>query len=384
MEFTRTIKFKLTLWYSTLLIITSVIFVAFINVLATNYYNNDPDEFRFPVLITRNPDIQNRWKDLTERQQEAVREFRDEDLQKLRRFSMLSLIPLSVISIVGGFYITDRMLHPIKRVNEETKKINAGNLKKQIEYKDVGDEISELIGNFNDMIARLDTSFDSQKQFIENASHELKTPLAIVKANLEASLTDKKATIHDLKDSLKIAVQSTDFMNKLIEDLLIFSVVEQNIEKKQVNIVDILTNSVNHLISLAGSKQISIIFNNRTGYASIPIAANEHLLQRAFMNLIENAIKYSHTQGKILVELSKKDTSVKVRVVDDGIGIEEGEKHKIFDRFYRIDKSRSRRTGGSGLGLSITKRIIEEHHGVISVSSIKGKGSEFTVLLPIK
>lgn len=382
MKFFKTIKFKLTFWYSLLLIIICAIFIFGVNIIVTQYYQRDPIErFRLP-LPPRRPMMVEKWEKFSEKQKEAIREIRQEDLRKIRFISLYSFIPLTLLSFAGGYFISEQMLKPIKKLNTATNAISAKNLKKQIGHDDSGDEFSELIENFNKMIKRLNISFKSQKQFTEDASHELKTPLTIIKTNLDSALRDNKITKDEMIKLMKTSLRSVEFMDSLIEDLLLLSLIEEQVPKEKVDILQIVSESVKELKPFATQKNIKIQFSDRTGKNSTIFTGNATLIKRAVMNLVENAIKYSKQNSKIEIKLEPDSKQIVISIKDQGIGIEKSEQDEIFKRFYRVDKSRSRKTGGSGLGLAIVKKIVDIHNGEIIVKSKKNHGSIFTIKLP--
>jgi len=374
MKITKSIRFKLTLWYSLLLLALSSVFILFVNVIVTDYYRDDPiqNSLRVPKMLEH-------LKEFSNEQREAVREIREQDLNKIRKLSVYSLFPLALFSFGGGYLISGYMLSPIKKLNKAATKINAQNLNTEIEHEDVGDEISELIDNFNKMTSRLHGSFESQKQFVENASHELKTPLAVIQTNLDLAQEDKKITKQEIRALIKTANKSTDFMNRLIEDLLLLSVIENHIEKTETNLKVVVKNSIEQLSQLANKKRVKMNLNSDKG--NFLIKGNSVLLQRAIMNILENAIKYSPKNSMIKISLQKNNEGFQLSVKDQGLGIPKGEQTRIFERFYRIDKSRSRKTGGVGLGLSIAKKIIDLHGGEIKLSSKNKKGCTFKIFL---
>jgi len=246
-------------------------------------------------------------------------------------------------------------------------------LDKKIEHEDTGDEISEMINNINEMIARLNNAFSLQKQFVENASHELKTPLAIMKINLDL------AQLNQENSYLETALKSTKLMDKLIEDLLLLSLADRDIKFEEIKLKEVIQEAVNQLKIVAQNKNLTLEFQHDKN--DHIIQGNRALLQRAFMNLIENAINYSKKKGEITVKLEQKDHQKIIKIIDNGIGIPQDKLDKVFERFYRVDKSRSRKSGGTGLGLAITKKIIDLHQGKISINSVLNLGTEVTVEL---
>jgi two-component system sensor histidine kinase ArlS len=380
MKFTKSLKFKLTIWYSVLLSLFCIIFVVAINIWLNNYMQKNitvPMRGYWGEIIEDRPLFRN----LTEDQITIITESRLADLQNIKDVTLYSIIPLVLLSFLGGYFIADVMLKPLTKLTKEMKSKSSENLANEIEFDDNGDEISELIKSFNIMSRRLGKSFESQKQFVENASHELKTPLAIIQANLDTALEDGSVSKKELREILESSKDNVKFMNKLTEDLLLFSVLEQDIETEDVNLKNVINQSIKGLESIA--KENGITIKKFFDKSKFIIKANSVLLQRAVMNILENAIKYS--EGSLIeISLKRKDNKLQIVIEDNGKGISKEHLEKIFDRFYRVDKSRSRETGGSGLGLSITKNIIEKFDGEITVESENNKGTTFIIQFPIK
>ncbi len=322
------------------------------------------------------------FKNLNEDTREFLSEARLNDMQNIREASLYSLIPLTLLSFAGGYVLSGQMLRPISDLNEEIKKKSMENFKEKIIYEDTGDEISELIYNFNKMSSRLGKSFDAQKEFVENASHELKTPLSIIQANIDSVLVDNKVTKEELENVLKDSKKSISFMNSLTEDLLLLSLLEVGVEKKEIVLKNVLESAIAQLSYLIKEKGITVKFEVEKKFSNLKIIGNSILLERSFMNIIENALKYSNCKN-IIINIKKEKNSVCISIKDDGKGISKSEQEKIFERFYRIDKSRARKNGGSGLGLAIVKKVVEIHEGEIIVESEDGNGSEFIVSLNV-
>ena len=377
MKFTKSLKFKLTIWYSVILSVFCIVFVIGINIWLANYMQQNVWNQEYGSMVHR---FDNRplLKNLTEDQIEIVMESRLADLDNIRTITIYAISPLVLLSFGAGYILADIMLHPLEQLNEEIKRKETKNLHDEIGYKDNGDEIAQLIKSFNRMSRRLGKSFDAQKEFVENASHELKTPLAIIQANLDTAIEDGTVTKDELKTLLLDSKNSIKFMNKLTEDLLLLSILDHTLEKEEIMVDNVVVNVVDTLDKLAKEKGIRLSVKVSKG--KYGLMGNEVLLQRALSNIVENSIKYS--DGSVIdINISKEGKKTIISIKDDGIGIGDEYKDKIFQRFYRIDKSRSRRTGGSGLGLSITKEIIGKHNGKISLNSSTKKGSEFVIEL---
>jgi signal transduction histidine kinase len=328
-----------------------------------------------PGYFRRVLDERPRLMDLSDEQIEIVMETRLADLNNIRKITLYSLGPLIVLSFAGGYTIASFGLEPLNKLNQEIKNKSTENLGREIDFEDNEDEISELIKSFNRMSRRLNKSFDAQKEFVENASHELKTPLSIIQANLDTALEDEKISKKELKKLLESSKQNIHFMNKLTEDLLLLSILDQGVEFDKVDLVEILKKSIKEVKILFPETQTRI--EKQLPNKKVFVKGNSILLERAIMNILENSVKYSKAE-KIEISLEQNDL-VKIIIKDNGVGIPKEHVQKVFDRFYRVDKSRSRSTGGVGLGLSITKQIINKHKSEISLESEKNNGVKFTI-----
>ena len=274
------------------------------------------------------------------------------------------------------------MLKPLDQLNLEMTKRNLENLREKISYVDNGDEISSLIVSFNNMTERLNLAFESQRNFVENASHEIKTPLSIIQANIENALDDNKLTPNEVDLILKNIKKQVVFINKLTEDLLLLAVLKNGLKMEEVDLREVVKATVEDLKSVTNGSnfELKLFLRNK----KILIKANRQLLQRAFANIIENSIKYSGgTKLEIKIEVDSQSDITVIKFIDNGKGIPVDQADKIFDRFYRIDKGRSRKVGGSGLGLAITKEIIEAHGGRVYVNKKYKNGVEFVVELSV-
>lgn len=370
MKATKSLRFKLTLWYSLLVLLFCLIFLFGMNLVISKYTENIERDVNQDIEII-NPGgmgpIQDFTNRLNQEEREMFLETRYVDVENIRNISFYALIPLTILSFISGYLISGQMLKPLKNLNDEMENLSSKSLGKQIRYEDTGDEISNLIKNFNIMSKRLGSSFNAQREFVENASHELKTPLAIIQSNLDLALEDGNISKKELKEILEESRNSVKYMSKLTEDLLLLSVLESNVEKEEVDIIQILMRCFKNLKTLSEERGFKIKI---TGKKILVINGNDILLNRAFSNIIENSIKYS--DGDNIEVNVKKDKEKKIiEFKDNGKGVPEKDLAKIFDRFYRVDKSRSRKTGGSGIGLSITKKIVESHNGNIYAENIE-------------
>jgi signal transduction histidine kinase len=310
-----------------------------------------------------------------------LKEIRENDAKQIQKISLFVITGNLLIAISGGYILAKQMLRPIKRINKEISEIEAKNLHRKIPQSGTNDEIDELIGNFNNMTDRLQKSFEVQGEFVANASHELKTPMAVLMTNIETALMNKKIPI-DTKEYLETSLGTLSNMNLLLEDLLLLSSLEKY--KKSFVTIDyslLLKKLIKSLELISEKKKIEVKII--TPEKKTTIKANPTLLNRAISNVIENAIKYSPENSVVEIQVEKNATHLITNIIDNGPGIEKKYHKQIFERFFRIDDSRSRKTGGSGLGLAISKEIIELHSGEIMIKSKKEIGTTFVIILPL-
>jgi signal transduction histidine kinase len=306
---------------------------------------------------------------------------RQAQLDLLRNYSIIGICCLVVVGGVCVYFTSRKMLRPVDRVSSLATRISSTNLKERINHQGPDDEVKRLADTFDDMLGRLETSFDAQKQFIQDASHELRTPIAIAQTNIEVLEMDNNVTVTDYKRLTDILKMSLERMSALSEKLLLLSEGAQGRSKwSQVDIqtlIDEVTAEFRAKASMAGITLEIVPIPEGTF-----VEGDALRLKQALVNLVDNAIKYNQPGGKVKISADVIDSRVVIKVQDTGIGISSADQQHIFDRFYRVDKSRSRAQGGSGLGLAIVKKIAEEHGGTVSVESTPGTGSTFSITLP--
>ena len=295
-------------------------------------------------------------------------------------FSILSPGLLVIISVLGYVFMKRAFL-PVKNMVAVTKRITAENLSHRLDPIHSRDEIGELADTLNDMIARLERSFNQINQFSGNVSHELKTPLSKLKCNAEVALR-KERTPEEYQHVLKNVIEDAAQLQKIIEDLLFLARMDSQstpLVFSPVALHEVFLEVFEDIHRLAQQKKLAITFQE---IQPVTIQGDIGLLKRFLLNLIVNAIQYTPSGGKITFSLQKAADSVVLTITDTGIGIPTEALPYIFDRFYRVDPSRSHETGGSGLGLAIVQKIVEMHQGKISVQSTVGQGTTFWVSFP--
>ncbi|MCD8196868.1 MAG: ATP-binding protein [Lachnospiraceae bacterium] len=300
------------------------------------------------------------------------------ELSAISRTSLILLPSLVVLAIIGGFLIAGRMLRPIRQIADTAAQIREGNdLGKRIELSEGQDELHQLAGQFNEMFTRLDESFQAQQRFVSDASHELRTPAAVISAQCELSL-ESPQTQEEYEEALQVIQRQSRKMNRLIGNLLDFTRLELQPERYAKEELDLtaLTEGVCMDLALLREKNIELRFEAEP---DIHFCGNRELLTRLLTNLIGNAYRYGKPDGHTWVALHSDEAGIILTVQDDGVGIDAESLPHIFERFYQADASRSGE--GNGLGLAMVKEIVEFHGGEITVESEAGRGTTFKVFL---
>ncbi len=300
-------------------------------------------------------------------------------IQVLIMVSIAASLVFAIVSIILSGYIT----RPINDLKAVALSISRGNLHQRISVSGKN-EMAALAGTFNTMSEKLENMDQKRSEFVSNASHELKTPLSSMKILIESLLYQDGVDEKIYKEFLSDINNEIDRLTQVISGLL--TLAKTDSETQALNIDKILLSelvfkSVTALKPIANEKHISLSY---TVSNDLEIECDALKVMQAVMNLVENAIKYSDPGGSVQVTLHKSGTNAAISVRDNGSGIPEKDIPYLFDRFYRVDKARARGTGGSGLGLHIAQKIALLHGGSIDVQSEEGKGSIFTLYLPIK
>jgi heavy metal sensor kinase len=285
-------------------------------------------------------------------------------------------------SIFGGLALANRALRPVSEITRRAHRITAENLDQTIPVRNPRDELGRLSLTINDMIRRLQESFARVRQFSADASHELRTPLTIMRGEIELSLRSPK-TPDAYRTVLESTLEEILRMTTIIDNLLTLAKADQGIalgSLSEVALDGLVEELHEDATLLAARKGLTVELRSNT---PIVLVGDRLRLRQLFLNLVDNAIKYTPEGGTVTLALERRDGTAVFEVTDTGIGIPPADLDRIFDRFYRVDKARSRELGGSGLGLSIARWIAELHRGTIGVRSELQRGSVFTVTLPI-
>lgn len=291
---------------------------------------------------------------------------------------ILSLVSLGVSIIIITFLINS-FLKPLKSFSKELSNISHKNLNQTIKDSSYPSELKEMVYSFNNMMKRINNAFETEKRILSEASHKLKTPIAVIKSYCDVTLK-KDREKHEYIETLNSVKNVTNKVISLISGILTLSKLESESIKynsfERVSIKECLENTVSLTKYLAYQKNINIEFISNV---EVYVLADKDKLIEAFVNIVENAIKYNKQNGFIKISTLTKDDKVYISIKDSGIGIDKENQDKVFNRFYRVDSF----IEGSGLGLNISKTIIDNHNGIITFNSKVNEGTEFIITLPI-
>jgi heavy metal sensor kinase len=310
----------------------------------------------------------------------------DDFYDALYHFELLLYIAipsLLICAALGGYWISTRALAPVDQITKMARTISAQNLSSRLIVPNTGDELQRLSETLNGMLDRLEASFKKITQFTADASHELRTPVAVMRTRAELSLR-KARSADEYRDVISEVLAELEKTSGLIEQLMFLARADSGSETlnfTNTNVTEVLREACHQGSALAEAKQIG--FHEQIAPDSMWIRGDASSLRRLFLILIDNAVKYTPANGQVEVSLQRNNGYAIAQVKDTGIGIAESDLPNVFERFYRADKARTRELGGVGLGLSIGRWITEVHSGTIEVQSAPGRGSVFQIRLPI-
>jgi heavy metal sensor kinase len=322
------------------------------------------------------------WQLVTLRSRRAEHEV----LEGLLTAGLLGL-PLAVLlAALGGWFIAGRGLAPVSAMGRQAAGIGAHSLHERLPEATASAELDHLTGAFNGLLARLERSFDLQRQFMADASHELRTPTAALRAHAEVLLAARGREEQEYREGLQAIASSAERLAHLIDDLLLLARADTGkypVRRAPLDLEEVVQTAVRLVRPLADRRDVRL---SASVSAEVEVTGDGALLERLFVNLVDNATKHTAAGSEVTVTQELLDGQVAVRVSDNGAGIPSGEQPRIFDRFYRVDRSRARQPGsddgGAGLGLSIARWIAECHGGTLDLESSGPAGSTFVVRLP--
>jgi two-component system OmpR family sensor kinase len=311
----------------------------------------------------------------------SIQDLKD-SVASIRTQTLIVLIAVGIAIMFAASFLANSVTRPITDLTKVIRRMGRGEFNLRVKVSGRS-EVDELGRTFNDMSERLENIEHFRSEFVSNASHEIKTPLATMKILIESLLYQDKMDEAVTRDFLGDVNKEIDRLNLVISDLLRmvqYDQAEESLKPEEVAVDELCREAAKRLSPIASQKGITIA----TNLEPVIAWADPVKLEQAFFNIIDNAIKYTDGEGTVTVALTRDDGFARVSISDQGIGIPEKDLPHIFDRFYRVDKARSRATGGTGLGLSIVEKIVKLHGGKIQVESVEGKGTTFVVLIPQK
>jgi signal transduction histidine kinase len=308
----------------------------------------------------------------------------DQSIKNVTQLLTLASIGTILLAIGFTFFISRKMASPLLQMEQITKRITTNqDFSTRVSYKG-NDEIGSLAKAINDMSLTLEKYQQNRHEFFSNISHELKTPITYIKGYTQAIQKKLYQNENEKELFLSIIENETNRMNKLMDELMDLSKIEEgklNLHFEELDLTHILEMVVNKAQMKAKAKGLSIYYEEDN---DIPLlVADGYRMEQIFTNLLENAVRYTE-EGSITIKIAHTGSVITIDISDTGIGIAEKELPNLFDRFYRVDKSRSRALGGTGLGLSIVKRLVDIHDGSIQIKSVEGKGTTCIISFPLQ
>ena len=381
-HFHTSLQLKLTLLLSLLMIVSCVLMYFFISHSAVsgmdglqNYMIKvDPQDGDSPITFNVDP------KALFPQFEQEIQETKESFLLR----SVIATTIIILLSSVCTYFLTKKALTPLQKLTSEVSQIQAQNLSTQLPVPNSKDEIAQLTSSFNEMLTRLDNAFSTQKQFSANAAHELRTPLAVLQTNLEVFEKKQKPEMIEYIQLFTMIKEQTARLSQLVGTLLDMTNLKSVPRTDQVSLEELVDEVFCDLDPIAEKAGISIHFNDSSNQdLHTDVTGSYVLLYSAVYNLVENAIKYNRPHGSVSVSVKQENGQAMVLVTDTGIGISPENQKKIFDPFFRVDKSRSRAMGGAGLGLALVDSIAKEHRGTVKVLESSSAGSTIVLMLPV-
>ena len=303
-------------------------------------------------------------------------------INDMEKFLLVTVILLSIVLLIICFLSSNEFAKPFKKIEESISHVSDGYIDDKVTIGGYS-EVRQLSDTFNEMLRRIEQLETSRQEFVSNVSHELKTPITSIKVLADSLITQPDSPPEVYREFLHDINEEIDRENKIITDLLELVKLDRkegNMHLTTVNINSLLEKIMKRLTPIASSLSVEIVFES---YRDVSATVDEVKMSLALTNLIENSIKYNKENGRVKVSLNSDGKYYSVTIADTGIGIPADSIDRIFERFYRVDKARTREGGGTGLGLAIARSVVLMHNGAIKVESVEGEGTTFVVSVPM-
>ncbi|MFT5201952.1 MAG: signal transduction histidine kinase [Candidatus Aldehydirespiratoraceae bacterium] len=305
----------------------------------------------------------------------------EQALDQLRTYAFGALGLLFVGSLFVGWFVAGLVLRPVGRITSVAREIGATDLSRRIELDGPDDELKQLADTFDGMLGRIDDAFESQREFIHEASHELRNPLAVIRTNIDVVLDDPDATEEDLRSVSEVVGRSAERMSTLVDDLLLYARHgTRQTRREDVDLVAEVEDLVEEFGAAAEANGLMLVAEVPS--ADLPVRGDAQAIHRAAANLLANAVRLAPAGTTVRVTAADEGRWVTLAVIDEGPGIDAEDQLRVFQRFWRADTREARTAGRSGLGLTIVRQIAEAHGGRVELESTVGEGSKFTLRFP--
>lgn len=380
----RTIRARLTLTYSAMLFGITALLLLGVYIALSETISAEPLS---PVTVKKfykNPDGTIVYKPGEQFQvadlESVQRAVNYTTLQNLQHYSLIALAIMFALSLAIGWFVAGRALRPVGAITRATQEITATDLSRRIGASGPKDELRTLADTIDGMLDRLDRAFRAERMLVEDVSHELRNPVAVVQSNVEAVLGSEKSTTAERRASTEVVLQATKRMSRLLEDLLATARTRsESFTDRDVDIAEIARTVTREYSILAQRRSLMLAERIQTG----PIAyADPDALARAVGNLLSNAVRLAPAESTLTVGVGSARGWAWIAVADEGPGISPESRDRVFDRFYRAAVADDSERLGSGLGLAIARQIIESHEGRLQLHGHGAKGSSFVIWLP--
>lgn len=379
----RSVRFRLALTYSLVVFGLAAVVILGVNLALSESLDDQPvsrqTQFRTFVapsgaVITIEETVQGRFVTLEQLVNERARE-------NLRRFSFLALLGMFPVSLAAGWLIADRALAPIGEITGVAREIQSSDLSRRIELEGPDDELKQLADTFDAMLDRIESGLDAQREFIQDTSHELRNPLAVMAANLDVVLADEDADAETLRATAQIVRRSVNRTARTVDDLVLFA--RQEVPDSKLEMVDLKTLAHDVLTdhqALIDSSRLIVT----GGGDSVEVPADPAALKRAFGNIVGNAVRLAPPGTEITLTCGRQGAWAFLGLEDRGPGIAAADHSAIFQRRWTQDPTSLDGEARSGLGLAITRQVAESHRGTVTVRSAPGEGAAFVIWLPLE
>jgi len=298
--------------------------------------------------------------------------------RELLRSLMVGIVVALAVAAVGGWLLSKPALRPLSAMAQQATQVSERNIAARLTAPNQRDELGRLATAFNGLLDRLAAALSSQRQFMAEASHQLRTPVSVLRTTAEVTLRQAHRDEHDYREALGIVGEQSVRLARLVGAMLLLSRAEAGgraIRPEPVYLDDLVADSARALAMIAAERQVRVV---TSGQVDVPFVGDEELLRQMFMNLLDNAVRHTRRGGQVVADLQCRSRAV-IRIADEGAGIPDADRERIFERFTRLDEH----AGGAGLGLPIARWIAEAHGGTLELESSGPQGSAFVVTLPL-